>query len=105
MPESLQFETIFMQMDNRSIQLVLRTVDSLCTLTALHGCGRAVIHKIFDNVSMNICSEIIENWEFTKPLRKELILDRQEKILKRIRELESRGEIINISERFLSPRV
>lgn len=92
--ESAQFEKVVLQIHDRSIQVVLYSENENTIVTALHGCGIAVIQKVLANISVNIGLSIAENWETMKPSRKESIIFCQEEILKKIETLRSEGRII-----------
>lgn len=94
LPESAEFEAVFLRMDDRSIQTVLHDIDFSCLLHALHGCGGSLIQKILQNLSMNTGLQICGDLENNKSLRKESVLECQELIMKKIAALKNSGEII-----------
>lgn len=94
LPESAAFEETILQMDDRSIQRVLYGMDEYILLAASCGCGSHAINKLFMNLSLNTGIHLCDDWDTMKPSRKGHILSCQKKILDRIAELESRGEII-----------
>ncbi len=94
LPESEKFESVFLQMDNRSIQVVILNIDYSCLLKALYGCSYTLICKITENVSTGTCLRISSDWEANKFLSKEHVIECQEKILREVTILQSRGEII-----------
>lgn len=97
LPKSTLFETKFSQLYDKSIQLVIHCVDNEDLILALNGCGFGLIHKVLDNVSINRCLRICENWEHFKILDNDFIFSAQEDIIKVIETLEDMGQINKIS--------
>lgn len=97
LPDSENFEYVFLQLDDRTIQQVLRGVHEPVLLEALRGCGYTLIWKMLQNVSINTNYWIAENWDASHASRKEPILHCQDEILRRALIMEEKGEIIGVS--------
>ncbi|QGG48168.1 flagellar motor switch protein FliG [Heliorestis convoluta] len=87
------FEDIVM-LDDRSIQQVLREVDTKDLALALKGSSEEVIQKIFKNVSKRAGEMLREDMEFMGPVRLRDVEEAQQRIVNIIRKLEEAGEII-----------
>lgn len=92
--ESSQFENTILKMHERAIYVVLYDENESTIVTALHGCGIAVIHKVLTSLSMNAGLRVAKNWEALKPLRKDAVQYCQQIILKKIDTLKMEGRII-----------
>ena len=88
--------SLFLRLDDRSIQKVLRNLDSQIIATALKGESEAVQERIFSNMSKNAAQMLKEDIEFMSPIRIRDIKEAQEKVLAVIRQLEQTGEIIDL---------
>jgi len=87
------FEDII-KMDDRSIQLVLREVDSKDLAVALKGSSEDVAAKIKKNMSKRAAQMLEEEMAFLGPVRLRDVEDAQQRIVNIIRRLEDSGEII-----------
>jgi len=87
------FEDIVL-LDDRSVQLVLREVDTKELALALKNVGEEVANKVFRNMSKRAASMLQEEMEFMGPVRLRDVEAAQQRIVNIIRELESRGELI-----------
>ncbi len=88
------FEDI-VNMDNRSIQRVLREVDMSRDLPlALKMSSDEVKKKIMSNISKRAAENLKENLDFLGPVRLRDVEEAQAKIVNVIRRLEEEGEII-----------
>jgi len=87
------FEDIVL-LDDRSIQKVLREVDTQELAKALKGVDPEVQDKIFRNMSKRAASLLKEDMEFMGPIRLRDVEEAQQKIVNIIRKLEEQGEII-----------
>lgn len=94
--ECMQFETVFINLDSRSIQAVLRGIPDAVLLEALRGCSYALIRKILENISLNTGYWIAENWESYLGTRREPIYTCQEEIIEKALRMEERGELLGI---------
>ena len=87
------FEDIAM-LDDRSIQKIMREVDSLELAKALKGANAEVQNKIFKNMSKRAASMLKEDMEYIGPVRLTDAEECQQKIVSIIRHLEDAGEIV-----------
>ncbi len=87
------FEDIIV-LDDRSIQQVLRDVDSKELAMALKGTSEEVQDAIFRNMSERAALNIKEELEFMGPVRVKDVEDAQQKIVAVIRRLEEAGSIV-----------
>ncbi|NPV53696.1 MAG: flagellar motor switch protein FliG [Firmicutes bacterium] len=86
------FEDIIF-LDDRSIQAVLREVDTKDLALALKAVSGEVQEKIFKNMSERAASMLKEDMEYMGPVRLRVVEDAQQKIVNIIRKLEAAGEI------------
>jgi flagellar motor switch protein FliG len=82
------------KMDDRSIQLVLREVESKDLALALKGSSEEVAAKIKKNMSKRAAEMLEEEITFLGPVRLRDVDEAQQKIVTIIRRLEEAGEII-----------
>ena len=87
------FEDIVL-LDDRSIQRVLREVDSQELTKALKSVDVEVQDKVFKNMSKRSAAMLKEDMEFMGPVRLKDVEDAQQKIVASIRRLEDSGEIV-----------
>ena len=87
------FEDIVL-LDDRSIQKVLREVESQDLAKALKGVDAEVQEKIFRNMSKRAASLLREDMDFMGPIRLRDVEESQQKIVNIIRKLEDAGDII-----------
>ncbi len=87
------FEDIII-LDDRSIQKVLREVDSKDLALALKTASEEVSSRIFKNMSKRAAEMLREDIDFMGPARLRDIEETQQKIVAIIRRLEDTGEII-----------
>lgn len=87
------FEDIVM-IDDRSIQRVLREVESQDLALALKGASSEVGTKIFSNMSTRAAETLKEDIEFMGPVRLRDVEESQQRIVNVIRRLEDSGEIV-----------
>ncbi len=87
------FEDIVL-LDDRSIQKVLREVDTQDLAKALKGVDAEVQEKIFRNMSKRAASLLREDMDFMGPIRLRDVEESQQKIVNIIRKLEDAGDII-----------
>lgn len=87
------FEDIVL-LDDRSIQKVLREVDTQELAKALKAVETDVQEKIFRNISKRAQALIKEDMEFMGPIRLKDVEEAQQKIVAIIRKLEEQGEVI-----------
>jgi len=87
------FEDIVL-LDDRSIQKVLREVDTQDLAKALKGVDAEVQEKIYRNMSKRASSLLREDMDFMGPIRLRDVEESQQKIVNIIRKLEDSGDII-----------
>ncbi|HEY3425773.1 MAG TPA: flagellar motor switch protein FliG [Negativicutes bacterium] len=87
------FEDIVL-LDDRSLQLVLREIDSKDMALALKASSSEVADKIYKNMSKRASEMLREEIEFMGPVRIRDVEEAQQKIVNAIRRLEESGEII-----------
>lgn len=87
------FEDIVM-IDDRSVQRVLREVESQDLALALKGASNEVSQKIFLNMSSRASEMLKEDIEFMGPVRLRDVEEAQQRIVNIIRRLEDAGEIV-----------
>lgn len=82
-----------MRLDDRSIQLVLKEVDSKDLAVALRGASDDVRGKILSNMSQRGSELLREEMEYMPPQRRRVIEEAQAKIVGIVRRLEDSGAI------------
>ena len=87
------FEDI-VTLDDRSIQKVLREVDTKDLALALKTASEDVAGRIYRNMSKRAADMLKEDIEFMGPVRLRDIEEAQQKVVATIRRLEEAGEII-----------
>ena len=87
------FEDIVL-LDDRSIQQVLREVDSRDLALALRTASEEVKSRIFRNVSKRAAEMLREEMEYMGPVRLRDVEEAQQRIVSVIRRLEESGDII-----------
>ena len=87
------FEDI-VSLDNRAIQLILRTVDAKELATALKGVRIEVKEKITTNMSERAAQNLDEEIVLLGPVRMKTVEDAQGAIVRSIRALEESGQIM-----------
>ncbi|HOQ08704.1 MAG TPA: flagellar motor switch protein FliG [Syntrophomonadaceae bacterium] len=87
------FEDVVL-LDNRSVQRVLREVESQDLALALKGASAEVAEKIFSNMSSRAAEMLREDIEFMGPVRLRDVEEAQQRIVNVIRRLEELGEIV-----------
>ena len=87
------FEDIVM-LDDRSLQMVLREVDSKDLSLALKATPQEVADKVFRNMSKRAADMLREEIEFMGPVKIRDVEEAQLKVVNVIRALEDKGEIV-----------
>jgi hypothetical protein len=85
---------LILKLDDRSIQKVMREIDSQDLVKAMKGENEAIQEKIFRNMSNRAGSMLKEDMGFMGPIRKQDVWEAQLKILGVIHHLEDVGEIV-----------
>ena len=91
---SVKFIDMIPLLDNRSIQMVLREVDSSILSVALKDVEDTIRENIFKNMSHRAITMLKEDMENMGPVSKTDCENAQEKILTIILHLEDTGEIV-----------
>jgi flagellar motor switch protein FliG len=81
-------------LDDRSVQLVLRQVETATVATALKGVDDVVRDKIVANLSERAAENLLEEIELLGPVRLRTVEEAQAKIVQAIRALEESGDLI-----------
>ena len=81
-------------LDDRSVQQVLRQVDTAELALALKGVAPAVREKITTNLSARAAENLVEEIELLGAVRLSQVEGAQQGIIRTIRQLEERGEIL-----------
>lgn len=81
-------------LDDRSIQRLLRELDSKDLSLALKGASEEVQYKIFRNMSERAAGMLREDMEAMGPVRLKDVEETQQKIVNVIRRLEEAGEVV-----------
>jgi len=81
-------------LDDRSIQLVLREIETKDLAVALKGSNEEVAAKIFSNMSSRASTMLKEDMQFMGPVRLREVEEAQQRIIKVIRKLEEAGAIV-----------
>jgi flagellar motor switch protein FliG len=87
------FEDII-KLDDRSIQLVLKEVESKDLAVALRGVGRDVQERIFSNMSERGGEMLAEEMEYMPAQRRAVVEEAQGRIVAVVRRLEEAGGIV-----------
>lgn len=81
-------------LDDRSIQKVLKEVETKDLAVAMKAASEDVKHKIFSNVSERVGTMIREEIEFLGPMRLSEVEAAQQRIVESVRRLEGEGQIV-----------
>jgi flagellar motor switch protein FliG len=87
------FEDI-LALDDRSIQLVLKEIDSKDLALALRGASDEVKDKLTGNMSQRAAEMLREEMEYMPPQRRSVVEEAQTKIVAVVRKLEDSGAIV-----------
>ncbi len=91
------FEDI-VKLDDRSVQRVLREVETKDLALALKGSNEEVKEKIFKNMSERAAGMLKDDMEFMGPVRAREVQEAQTAVVAIVRALESTGEIVIIHD-------
>lgn len=83
-----------LKLDDRSIQLVLKDIDTKELALALRGASDEVRDKLLGNMSSRGAEMLREEMEFMPPQRRRVVEEAQTKIVSAVRRLEDAGEIV-----------
>ncbi len=87
------FEDI-VKLDDRSVQMVLREVDTKDVALALRGVPDEVQQKILANMSQRGAEMLVEEMQFQPPQKRSVIEEAQGRIVGAIRKLEESGALV-----------
>ena len=87
------FEDI-VQIDDRSLQMVLREVDTKDLSLALKATPKEVADKVYKNMSKRAADMLREEIEFMGPVKIRDVEEAQQKVVNVIRGLEEKGELV-----------
>jgi flagellar motor switch protein FliG len=90
--EMFKFEDL-LELDDRSVQLVLREVQTEALIVALKGADAALREKIFKNMSQRAAEQLREDLETKGPVRLSEVESQQKEMLKVVRRLSEEGQI------------
>jgi flagellar motor switch protein FliG len=93
MDEMFVFEDL-LEIEDRSIQLILREVQSESLIVALKGASEELREKIFKNMSQRAAEMLREDLEAKGPVRLSDVEAEQKEILKIVRRLADEGQIM-----------
>lgn len=93
MDEMIVFENL-MDIDDRSIQLLLREIQSDTLIIALKGAARELREKIFKNMSKRASDIMREDLEAMGPVRVSEVEAQQKQILQVVRRLADEGQLV-----------
>ena len=91
--EMFVFENL-LDIDDRSIQLLLREIQSDSLIMAMKGASEALREKIFKNMSQRAAEMLREDLESRGPVRVSEVESEQKEILKIVRRLADEGQIV-----------
>jgi flagellar motor switch protein FliG len=91
--EMFVFENL-MDLDDRSVQLLLREIQSDSLILALKGASPELREKIFKNMSQRASEMLREDLEARGPVRVSEVEGEQKEILKIVRRLADEGQIV-----------
>jgi len=83
-----------LSLDDRSVQLVLRNVDSKDLAMALKGASEELREKIFRNMSQRAAEALREDLQLMGPVRRRDVEEAQGRIVGVVRQLEESGQIV-----------
>jgi flagellar motor switch protein FliG len=83
-----------LNLDDRSIQIVLRNVDSKDLVLALKGSSEELREKIFRNMSQRAAEALREDLQLMGPVRRRDVEEAQGRIVTVVRQLEESGQIV-----------
>lgn len=82
------------KLDDRSVQIILREIETRDLALALKGASEEVKQKIFKNISKRAAQLLQDELEYMGPVRLKDVEEAQQKIINVVRRLEEAGEII-----------
>jgi flagellar motor switch protein FliG len=91
--EMFVFENL-LDLDDRSVQMLLREIQSDSLVLALKGASEALREKVFKNMSQRAAEMLREDLESKGPVRLSEVEAEQKEILKVVRRLADEGQIV-----------
>lgn len=91
--EMFTFDNL-LELDDRSVQMLLREIQSESLIIALKGTSQEMKDKIFKNMSSRAAEALKEDLEAKGPVRLSEVEAEQKEILKTIRRLADEGQIV-----------
>ncbi|AFT71681.1 MULTISPECIES: flagellar motor switch protein FliG [Alloalcanivorax] len=91
--EMFLFENL-LELDDRSIQLLLKEIDTKSLMVALKGAEEALTEKFLRNMSQRAASLLREDMEASGPIRVSQVENEQKAILQVVRRLADNGDIV-----------
>lgn len=83
-----------LKLDDRTVQLVLKEVDSNTLALALRGASDDVKELVLSNMSQRARETLVEEMELTPPQRRRVIEEAQSAVVAAVRRLEDAGSIV-----------
>ena len=80
--------------DNRSIQVLMRTIEPDLLMVGLKGADEPVKNKFFDNMSSRARSMFVDDMEAKGPMRLADVEEAQKQIMRIARKLADTGDIV-----------
>jgi flagellar motor switch protein FliG len=93
MDEMFVFEDL-LEIEDRSIQLILREVQSESLIVALKGASEELREKVFKNMSQRAAEMLREDLEAKGPVKLSEVESEQKEILKIVRRLADEGQVV-----------
>ncbi len=93
MDEMFVFEDL-LEIEDRSIQMILREVQSESLIVALKGASEELREKIFKNMSQRAAEMLREDLESKGPVKLSEVESEQKEILKIVRRLSDEGQVV-----------
>lgn len=87
------FENLI-ELDNRSIQVIMREISSESLIIALKGISQELKEKIFKNMSQRAAEMLKDDFEAKGPVKVSEVEAEQKEILKIVRKLADEGQIV-----------
>ncbi len=81
------------RLDSRTLQMVLRQVETADLALALKGASNEITKVVFENLSENAAAGLKEDLESLGPVRRREVYEAQQKIVMKVRELADEGKI------------
>jgi flagellar motor switch protein FliG len=80
--------------DNKSIQVLMRNIETDLLMTALKGADEEVKDKFLENMSKRAAEMFLDDMEAKGPIRLSEAEEAQKQILRQARKLSDAGEIV-----------